>query len=520
MIILIKMMTIVFTQGSSLGLSVEKLLGGSPSIIIMVLAMCSAIAGLGDTSMTVENGIGWYKFFAAPLIGIIKGIIRLLIAFFGSFLSQILVYGFFFYTTSGFGLLAESNVVGIADKIKEINLHAYGRDADGKISKDDSNYCEAAESGFWKTVDNFISAKGLFSWLGKYNIFDNLFWYLLILFFLVKIAFFFFNIYGHKTALTLIFACVFFILVILSVKTGGSSLEPNEIKVDIADGRDAFDAAKISTKVSKFASSVADSVENMTGIMKRLKEAKDFISNIKEPKEIKYMIDSISSVVSEYKPEAKVKKAIEATNTIKFKILGDLFKVDNNRVIIQNQEKEAELENAIQNGLLGAEVFNYIDETMNGLSSVAKKLSTLGQGDNDKEKIMNKRIALKKQMIQKEIVNILNTIEYYSDPTNKYNTEQINKISDYVSSSILSKDPSVPKAFISKGQTENNTYKESIGDVLKRQKKDATANASNFLKDVLKPQERKQQEKYNDLKKKEEEEKIKQQEAEKNESNS
>jgi hypothetical protein len=194
LIILLHTMIITFTQGPNAAMSVDSLLGGSPSILILALNIFSCLAAFFDTSMTIENGLAWARFYSSMIAGSVSNIIRLLIAFFGVFISQIMVYFFFIYTTSGFGLLWESKIVNIGAKIKEINDHIGGKSGVGK------NYCKANTDtiGLWKFIDAQVEPH--FSWL---------FIYLLLLYIIVKTIATFFKYHGESAKL---FLCYFLII--------------------------------------------------------------------------------------------------------------------------------------------------------------------------------------------------------------------------------------------------------------------------------------------------------------------
>jgi len=171
-IILLHTMVIAFTQGTNAAMSVDSLLGGSPMSLVLILNILSCISAFFNTSMTVENALAWFRFYGMTLTTMIANAIRFLIAFFGVFISQFMVYFFFIYTTSGFGLLWESQIVGIGDTIAEINNHI-----DGK-SGTDKNYCkeEDNDSALWKFINEQIEPH-----------FDKLFSYLCIIFVVVKV---------------------------------------------------------------------------------------------------------------------------------------------------------------------------------------------------------------------------------------------------------------------------------------------------------------------------------------------
>ena len=97
LIILLHTMIITFTQGPNAAMSVESLLGGSPSILILVLNLVSCLGAFFDTSMSMENAIAWIRFYSLFLFACVGNIVRILIAFFGVFVSQIMVYLFFLY---------------------------------------------------------------------------------------------------------------------------------------------------------------------------------------------------------------------------------------------------------------------------------------------------------------------------------------------------------------------------------------------------------------------------------------
>ena len=171
-IILLHTMIITFTQGPNAAMSVESLLGGSPSSMILMLNMASCLSALFNTSMTAENALAWMRFVALWLPSCIANLIRFLIAFFGVFISQFMVYFFFLYTTSGFGLLWEAQFFGIGEKIQEINAHIGGKTGVGK------NYCKMNKKntdGLWEFINQQIEPH--FSWL---------FIYLLLLYVIVK----------------------------------------------------------------------------------------------------------------------------------------------------------------------------------------------------------------------------------------------------------------------------------------------------------------------------------------------
>ena len=199
LIILLHTMIITFTQGPNAAMSVEGLIGGSPSILILALNLFSCLGAFFDTSMTVENAIAWARFVNMFLVSCVGNIIRLLIAFFGVFVSQIMVYFFFLYTTSGLGLLWEAKIVNIGDKIKQINDHISGKSGVGK------NYCKAKPDtiGIWKFINEQVEPH--FSWI---------FIYLLLLYIIVKTIATFFRYNGESAKL---FLCYFLIILGITI---------------------------------------------------------------------------------------------------------------------------------------------------------------------------------------------------------------------------------------------------------------------------------------------------------------
>jgi hypothetical protein len=204
-------MIITFTQGPNAAMSVESLLGGSPSVLILFLNIVSCFGAFFNTSLTLENALAWARFINMFLISCIGNILRILIAFFGVFVSQIMVYFFFIYTTSGLGLLWEAKFVNIGDKIKEINAHIGREPGVGK------NYCKAGEDtiGVWGFINKQVEPH--FSWL---------FIYLLMLYIIVKTITTFFVYNGESAKL---FLCYFLIilgiaiwLIVTSVFSAGS----------------------------------------------------------------------------------------------------------------------------------------------------------------------------------------------------------------------------------------------------------------------------------------------------------
>jgi len=194
LIILLHTMIIAFTQGPNAAMSIDSMLGGSPSVLILILNIVSCLGAFFNSSMTVENAIAWARFYSLFLSSCIGNILRLLIAFFGVFISQIMVYLFFLYTTSGLGLLWEAKIVNIGDKIKEINAHIGGSSGVGK------NYCKAGEDtiGLWKFINEQVEPH--FSWI---------FIYLLMLYIIVKTIATFLNYNGESAK---IFLCYFLII--------------------------------------------------------------------------------------------------------------------------------------------------------------------------------------------------------------------------------------------------------------------------------------------------------------------
>jgi len=247
LIILLHTMIIAFTQGPNAAMSVDSLIGGSPSILILVLNIVSCLGAFFNTSMTVENALAWVRFVNLFLISCIGNIIRLLIAFLGVFISQIMVYLFFFYTTSGFGLLWEAKFVNIGEKIKEINDHIGGKSGVGE------NYCRADDDnlGIWGFINKQVEPH--FSWL---------FIYLLMLYIIVKTIATFFTYHGESAKL---FLCYFLIilgvtiwLIVTSVFVGGSGT-----------GEDDLTTVMVSTKGTKSLDQVKQVVEGMSDYRKR-----------------------------------------------------------------------------------------------------------------------------------------------------------------------------------------------------------------------------------------------------------
>ena len=234
LIILLHTMIITFTQGPNAAMSVESLIGGSPSILILVLNLVSCFGAFFNTSMTIENAIAWARFTSLFLSSCVGNIIRILIAFFGVFISQIMVYLFFLYTTSGLGLLWEAKFVNIGDKIKEINAHIGGEAGVGK------NYCkgETPTSGIWGFINTQVEPH--FSWL---------FIYLLMLYIIVKTIATFFMYHGESAKL---FLCYFLIilgvtiwLVVTSVfGVGSANVDPLTTIVVSTNGPSMMDQAR------------------------------------------------------------------------------------------------------------------------------------------------------------------------------------------------------------------------------------------------------------------------------------
>ena len=208
LIILLHTMIVTFTQGPNAAMSVDSLLGGSPSILILMLNIISCLGAFFNTSMTVENALAWMRFYSLFLSSCVANIIRLLIAFFGVFVSQIMVYLFFIYTTSGLGLLWEAKFVNIGEKIKEINAHIGGESGVGK------NYCKEDDGkdslGLWAFINKQIEPH--FSWL---------FIYLLLLYIIVKTVATFYLYNGNSAKL---FLCYFLIILGVAIWLIATSL--------------------------------------------------------------------------------------------------------------------------------------------------------------------------------------------------------------------------------------------------------------------------------------------------------
>lgn len=233
LIILLHTMIINFTQGPNAAMSVESLLGGSPSILILVLNLVSCLGAFFDTSMSMENAIAWIRFYSLFLSSCVGNIVRILIAFFGVFVSQIMVYLFFLYTTSGLGLLWEAKLVNIGDKIKEINDHIGGK------SGAEKNYCKEEGTdpiGIWEFINKQVEPH--FSWI---------FVYLLMLYVIVKTIATFFVYNGESAKL---FLCYFLIilgvtiwLIVTSVFGVGSGNE-DPLTTIVVKGPSMFERAK------------------------------------------------------------------------------------------------------------------------------------------------------------------------------------------------------------------------------------------------------------------------------------
>jgi hypothetical protein len=194
LIILLHTMIITFTQGPNAAMSLDSLLSGSPSVLILLLNIASCFGAFFNSSMTAENALAWARFTTLFLSSCVSNILRILIAFFGVFISQIMVYLFFFYTTSGFGLLWEASFVNIGEKIAEINAHINGNSGVGK------NYCKDGKDtvGLWAFINRQVEPH--FSWI---------FIYLLMLYIIVKTIATFFVYNGTSARL---FLCYFLII--------------------------------------------------------------------------------------------------------------------------------------------------------------------------------------------------------------------------------------------------------------------------------------------------------------------
>jgi hypothetical protein len=250
-------MIITFTQGPNAAMSVDSLLGGSPSILILLLNIVSCLGAFFNTSMTVENALAWVRFVNLFLISCIGNIIRLLIAFFGVFVSQIMVYFFFIYTTSGLGLLWEAKFVNIGDKIKEINAHINGISGVGK------NYCKTGDDklGLWGFINNQIEPH--FSWL---------FIYLLMLYIIVKTIATFFTYHGESAKLFLCYFLIILGIVLWLLVTSLSSL--------LSSKDEALTTVFVSTNGSGTGTSMLDRAkEGIQGLSEYRKKTLTDLSN-------------------------------------------------------------------------------------------------------------------------------------------------------------------------------------------------------------------------------------------------
>ena len=177
-IILLHTMIIAFTQGPNAAMSVQDLIGGSPSSLLAFLNVCSCISSFFSGSIK-----SWLLFVALWWTRIIANIIRFIIALIGVFISQFMVYCFFIYTTSGIGLLWEGQFFGVGKLIQEIEDHIGGKAGVGK------NYCKTKGDtiGLWGFINGWVEP--YFSWL---------FTFLLALYIVVKMIATFYHYHGQS----------------------------------------------------------------------------------------------------------------------------------------------------------------------------------------------------------------------------------------------------------------------------------------------------------------------------------
>ena len=244
-IILLHTMVITFTQGANAAMSVDRLLGGSPMSFVLLLNILSCLGAFFNTSLTAENALAWVRFYALLIPSIISNLIRLLIAFFGVFISQFMVYFFFIYTTSGLGLLWESQIFGIGDTIAEINNHIDGN------STTDKNYCkgEGNASALWDFINTQIEPN-----------FPFLFRILCIIFVVVKVIVIGLSFIGFSAKILLMIFIVFIPMVILwimdkiSASINGSDKQNNTVIVSSKEPRKSLKelAQNMSEKRSEY----------------------------------------------------------------------------------------------------------------------------------------------------------------------------------------------------------------------------------------------------------------------------
>lgn len=435
LIILLKVMMMVFTQGTNTLTSIKTFLGGSPNGIIFALAICSAIAGLADFSWAVPNMIGWYKFFLAPILGCIKGIIRLIIAAVGSFISQIMVYAFFFYTTSGFGLLWESNFVGIMDTIKEIDNHLEGKDSSGKIIEDDSNYCENEGNAFWKLVDDCIT--GQKGWLGfnftRWNVFKHLFIYLLFLYFIVKIIFFASNFYGQTgmSIIIIIISTVMFVFFYIIKNLYPDNIEPNDVKINTEDGfdnsmqgkKEAFKDAL--TSIGKKVGSVVSTVTGMVTLYTPFIAALDALDKSPNFQGFVQGLEKAASALNINNME--IRNAFD-----KFLKKDEPFSTNNNNNLLgniynnENNEQTKELKEAFETKLAKFIVENS-STSIQPINEITDKFKRKFTDVEERNTINEKKQKLKKTFVENIVNAILNNKNYYTNgsiPENMSETKQ------------------------------------------------------------------------------------------------
>jgi hypothetical protein len=234
-IILLHTMVIAFTQGANAAMSVDHLLGGSPMSFVLVLNVLSCLGAFFNTSLTTENALAWIRFCVLLIPSLIANLIRFVIAICGVFISQIMIYFFFIYTTSGLGLLWESQIFGIGDTIAEINNHI-----DGKSSTD-KNYCKEEDkaSALWEFINQKIEPH-----------FSHLFIYLCIVFVAVKVIIVLFNFNGFFAKIVLSIMIIGFVGVVIWIInqiTGyinGSDKNTNTVLVSTKDIISGLDKAK------------------------------------------------------------------------------------------------------------------------------------------------------------------------------------------------------------------------------------------------------------------------------------